>query len=61
LLAQIDRFWLRVTEGLELSQLSNQFHLDARASYRLYQRDFDGRKPREAGHHNFFHTLQELA
>jgi phosphoserine phosphatase RsbU/P len=60
-LAQIDRFWLRVTEGLELSQLWKQFHVDARASYRLYQRDFDARKPREAGHHNFFHTLQELA
>jgi phosphoserine phosphatase RsbU/P len=60
-LAQINRFWLRVTEGLELSQLWKQFHVDARASYRLYQRDFDARKPREIGRHNFFHTIQELA
>ena len=60
-LEQINRFWLRVTEGLELSQLWKQFHVDARASYRLYQRDFDARKPRETGRHNFFHTVQELA
>jgi sigma-B regulation protein RsbU (phosphoserine phosphatase) len=60
-LAQIKGFWLRVTEGLELSQLWKQFHLDARASYRLYQRDFDARKPRETGRHSFFHTIQELA
>jgi phosphoserine phosphatase RsbU/P len=60
-LAQINGFWLRVTEGLELSQLWKQFHVDARASYRLYQRDFDARKPHEIGRHNFFHTVQELA
>ncbi len=30
------QFWLRVSEGLELSQLWSQFVKDARASYRLY-------------------------
>jgi phosphoserine phosphatase RsbU/P len=35
----INRFWQRVTEGLELSQLWSQFAKDARASYQLYSRD----------------------
>jgi phosphoserine phosphatase RsbU/P len=59
--AQLDKFWLRVTEGLELSQLWRQFRSDARASYRLYQRDFDANMPREARRHHFWHTVQELA
>jgi phosphoserine phosphatase RsbU/P len=57
----LDQFWLRVTEGLELSQLWRQFRTDARASYRLYQRDFDAHMPREARRHHFWHTVQELA
>jgi phosphoserine phosphatase RsbU/P len=58
---QLDRFWQRVTEGLELSQLWKQFQADARASYRLYQRDFDARSPRGARRHHFLQTAQELA
>jgi phosphoserine phosphatase RsbU/P len=61
LFVQLDRFWQRVTEGLELSQLWQQFHSDARASYRLYQRDFQARAPRETRKHNFWHTAQEFA
>jgi hypothetical protein len=60
-LEQLDRYWLRVTEGLELSQLWKQFRTDARASYRFYQRDFDARVPRETRRHNFFYTAQEFA
>jgi sigma-B regulation protein RsbU (phosphoserine phosphatase) len=56
----LKRFWQRVTEGLELSQLWKQFHTDARASYRLYQRDFQARAPRETRKHNFWHTAQEF-
>jgi phosphoserine phosphatase RsbU/P len=37
--AKINRFWRRVTDGLELNQLWNQFQADARASYRLYSKD----------------------
>ena len=59
--AQLNRFWQRVTEGLELGELWKQFHADARASYRLYQRDFDARSPRENRKHNFFQTAQEFA
>jgi hypothetical protein len=60
-LVQLDKFWLRITEGLELSQLWKQFHADARASYRLYQRDFQARTPKGAGKRSVWHTAQELA
>jgi sigma-B regulation protein RsbU (phosphoserine phosphatase) len=36
---KLNRFWLRVTEGLELNQLWSQFEKEARASYRLYSKD----------------------
>jgi phosphoserine phosphatase RsbU/P len=57
----LEQFWQRVTDGLELAQLWSQFKADARASYRLYQRDFDARSPREGRRHHFFQTVQELA
>ena len=59
--AQLDRFWSRVTEGLELSQLWRQFSTEARASYRLYQKDFAAHAPRETRRQDFFHTAQEFA
>ena len=34
-------FWQRVTNGLELNQLWEQFRTDARASYGLYSREVD--------------------
>ncbi len=58
---ELERFWQRVTEGLEIGQLWKQFHADARSSYRLYQRDFNAQSPRETRRHNFFHTAQEFA
>jgi sigma-B regulation protein RsbU (phosphoserine phosphatase) len=56
---QLERFWQRVTEGLELSQLWKQFSADARASYRLYHRDVQARAPHEAHKRGFWHTAQE--
>lgn len=38
---RVDRFWQRVTEGMQLSQLWSQFQADARSSYRLYSKDVD--------------------
>ena len=58
---QLDRFWHRVTEGLELSQLWKQFSADARSSYRLYHRDFQARTPQETRQRGFWHTFQEYA
>jgi sigma-B regulation protein RsbU (phosphoserine phosphatase) len=57
--AQLDRFWQRVTEGLELSQLWKQFSADARSSYRLYHRDFRARAPQAALKPSFWHSAQE--
>ena len=45
LLAWLQQFWQRVTEGLALSQLWSQFETETRASYRLYSRDVQARTP----------------
>ena len=42
---RLESFWQRVSDGLELNQLWSQFHVDARASYRLYSRDVDSTGP----------------
>jgi phosphoserine phosphatase RsbU/P len=42
---RLQRFWRRVTEGLELTQLWSQFESEARASYRLYSRDVAAKTP----------------
>ncbi len=58
---ELDKFWQRVTEGLEISQLWKQFRADAKSSYRLYQKDFDARVPEGTRRHNFLYTAQEFA
>jgi sigma-B regulation protein RsbU (phosphoserine phosphatase) len=40
-MSRIQRFWLRVSDGLKMDQLWKQFQADARASYRLYSADVD--------------------
>jgi len=40
-MSRIERFWLRVSDGLKADQLWKQFQTDARASYRLYSADVD--------------------
>ncbi|MGA7167915.1 MAG: PP2C family protein-serine/threonine phosphatase, partial [Candidatus Sulfotelmatobacter sp.] len=55
------RFWRRVTEGLELTQLWSQFETEARASYRLYSRDVAAKTPEgltRRGHH--LHVAKEF-
>ncbi len=42
---KVSRFWQRVTEGLEVSQLWSQFESEARASYRLYSKDVAAKTP----------------
>jgi serine phosphatase RsbU (regulator of sigma subunit) len=41
------RFWRRVTEGMELTQLWSQFQTEAKTSYRLYSRDVAAKTPDE--------------
>ncbi len=59
-MVQLSQFWQRVTDGLELNQLWSQFHTEARASYRLYQRDYGARARQETQPRTFFHTVQEF-
>ena len=59
--ARLQRFWRRVTEGLELTQLWSQFETEARASYRLYSRDVAAKTPEgltRRGHH--LHVIKEF-
>jgi serine phosphatase RsbU (regulator of sigma subunit) len=44
MLKGIRRFWRRITDGMALGQLWNQFHTDARTSYRLYSQEIDSRR-----------------
>jgi sigma-B regulation protein RsbU (phosphoserine phosphatase) len=58
---RIQRFWRRVTEGLEVSQLWSQFEAEARASYRLYSRDVESKTPEgltRGGHR--LHVVKEF-
>ncbi len=45
LLARLQQFWQRVTEGLAVSQLWSQFETETRSSYRLYSRDVQAKTP----------------
>jgi phosphoserine phosphatase RsbU/P len=40
-LHNLDRFWQRVSAGMELTELWSQFKRDAQSGYKFYQRDFD--------------------
>jgi sigma-B regulation protein RsbU (phosphoserine phosphatase) len=58
---RVHRFWQRVTEGLEVSQLWSQFETEARSSYRLYSKDVAAKTPdglTEHGRH--FHVAKEF-
>ncbi len=58
---RMQRFWTRVTEGLEVSQLWSQFEAEARASYRLYSRDVEAKTPEgltQGGHR--LHVVKEF-
>ncbi len=45
LLARLQQFWQRVTEGLAISQLWSQFETETRSSYLLYSRDVRAKTP----------------
>src|ERR1700682_4967084 len=58
---RMERFWRRVTEGLEVSQLWSQFESETRASYRLYSKDVQAKTPDDLtrrGHH--LHVVKEF-
>ncbi len=41
---KFERFWDRVTEGMQLNQLWTQFRSDTRAGYRFYTKEIDATK-----------------
>jgi len=58
---RVNRFWMRVTEGLELNQLWSQFEKDARSSYRLYSSDLEKKESEPAhGAKKFFRTAEKF-
>src|ERR1700751_6074482 len=58
---KVNRFWKRVTEGLELNQLWSQFEKDARASYRLYSKDLEAQPGEmERPGPRFIHIAQQF-
>ncbi len=58
---RVDRFWLRVTEGMQLSQMWKQFQTDARSSYRLYSYEVDSSREASVprGRH-FFNVVSQF-
>jgi len=58
---RLRRFWRRVTEGMEVSQLWSQFEAEARASYRLYSRDVEAKTPEGLTHRGQrLHVVKEF-
>jgi sigma-B regulation protein RsbU (phosphoserine phosphatase) len=59
IVADIDRFWQRVTEGLQISELWLQFKRDAQTGFQFYRRDYEAGTP--AGQHkSLFQRVQEV-
>jgi serine phosphatase RsbU (regulator of sigma subunit) len=55
------RFWRRVTEGMELTQLWSQFQTEAKTSYRLYSRDVAAKTPEGlVRRHRRIHMVKEF-
>src|SRR5580693_5950987 len=51
---RLERFWARVTEGMQLSELWSQFRTDARSSYRLYAKEVDSTRVTGTPHSRHF-------
>jgi phosphoserine phosphatase RsbU/P len=60
IVAEVNRFWQRVTEGLELGQLMSQFKQDAQTGFRFYRKDFAAGRQSGQQRPGFLHRLQEL-
>ena len=56
-MTRLDRFWQRVSDGMELNQLWKQFQVDARSSYRLYSREIDATRGPGVGKVRHFFRL----
>ena len=54
---RVNRFWQRVTEGMQLSQLWTQFRTDAQSSYRLYSKEVDATRVAGVPHSKHFFSI----
>src|SRR5664279_1172862 len=60
-MTRLDRFWRRVSDGMELNQLWKQFNADARSSYRLYSHEIDAsRTPGVSKGKHFLHVANQF-
>jgi len=59
IVADIDRFWQRVTEGLQVSELWVQFKRDAQTGFQFYRRDYEAGVPADQ-RKPFFQRAQEV-
>ena len=60
-MTRLEKFWQRVTEGMRLNELWNQFRADARSSYNLYSREVDSsRIPGVGRAKHFFHVAGQF-
>src|ERR1700757_1413200 len=57
---KVNRFWLRISEGLELNQLWSQFEKEARTSYRLYSKDFQDPQEAQRPTRRVLHVAQQF-
>jgi phosphoserine phosphatase RsbU/P len=58
---RVQKFWQRVTDGLEVSQLWSQFESEARTSYRLYSKDVAAKTPEGlTDHGRHIHVVREF-
>jgi len=55
-----ERFWFRVSAGLEVNQLWSQFEKDARSSYRFYSADLGGELEGLSGFRRITHIAKTL-
>lgn len=56
---RVQRFWLRVSNGMAMGELWKQFEADARLSYRLFSQEVDTtRKPGVRRGKHFIRTVR---
>src|ERR1017187_889238 len=56
-MAGLKKFWQRVTDGMKLNELWNQFQADARSSYRLYSQDVDSTRTAGVSKRKYFFNV----
>jgi len=58
---RLERFWQRVSDGMQLNEMWRQFRADARSSYQLYSREVDSTWTPGVGRaRHFFHLAGQF-